>query len=179
MSVKHDWYQSETSVVVTVLLKNAAEKNYSVNIAAESLDVTADGYSLHLDLLRPINPDQSHHKATASKIEITLKKTTGERWDNLQRKLQEEKPVEAKTKPNWDKFCKEVELKDAAEAKGEEGLQNLFQKIYGDSSDEVRKAMNKSFSESGGTVLSTNWAEVGSKKVDVKPPDGTEFKEWE
>lgn len=38
--------------------------------------------------------------------------------------------------------------------------------------------MNKSFSESGGTVLSTNWQEVGEKKVDVKPPDGTEFKKW-
>lgn len=38
--------------------------------------------------------------------------------------------------------------------------------------------MNKSFSESGGTVLSTNWKEIGEKTVDVKPPDGTEFKAW-
>ena len=34
-------------------------------------------------------------------------------------------------------------------------------------------------SESGGTVLSTNWSEVGKEKVEVKPPDGMEFKKWE
>lgn len=31
----------------------------------------------------------------------------------------------------------------------------------------------------GGTVLSTNWQEVGEKKVDVKPPEGTEFQKWD
>lgn len=36
--------------------------------------------------------------------------------------------------------------------------------------------MIKSFTESGGTVLSTNWDEVGAKKVDVRPPDGCEYK---
>jgi suppressor of G2 allele of SKP1 len=39
--------------------------------------------------------------------------------------------------------------------------------------------MNKSFQESGGTVLSTNWSEVGKGHVGVKPPDGMEFKKWE
>ena len=34
-------------------------------------------------------------------------------------------------------------------------------------------------SESGGTVLSTNWSEVGNKKVDVKTPDGMEHKKYE
>lgn len=38
--------------------------------------------------------------------------------------------------------------------------------------------MNKSFQESGGTVLSTNWEDVKKDKVDIKPPDGCEFKEW-
>ena len=33
--------------------------------------------------------------------------------------------------------------------------------------------------ESGGTVLSTNWKEIGGKKVEVKPPDGMEYKTWE
>ena len=34
-------------------------------------------------------------------------------------------------------------------------------------------------SESGGTVLSTNWGEVGNKKIDVKTPDGMEYKKYE
>jgi suppressor of G2 allele of SKP1 len=33
--------------------------------------------------------------------------------------------------------------------------------------------------ESGGTVLSTNWKDVGEKKVDIKPPDGMEWKKWD
>lgn len=37
----------------------------------------------------------------------------------------------------------------------------------------------KSFSESGGTVLSTNWDDVKKGKVEVKPPEGTEFKKWD
>ena len=32
--------------------------------------------------------------------------------------------------------------------------------------------------ESGGTTLSTNWSDVGAKKLDVKPPDGMEWKTW-
>ena len=43
---------------------------------------------------------------------------------------------------------------------------------------EIRRAMNKSFQESGGTVLSTNWGEVGSKTVEGTPPAGLEMKKW-
>ena len=38
--------------------------------------------------------------------------------------------------------------------------------------------MNKSFQESGGTVLSTNWKDVGSKKVEGEAPKGLEMKKW-
>ncbi len=38
--------------------------------------------------------------------------------------------------------------------------------------------MMKSYQESGGTVLSTNWEDVGKKKVEVSPPDGMIAKKW-
>jgi len=39
--------------------------------------------------------------------------------------------------------------------------------------------MMKSFVESNGTVLSTNWQEVGSKTIECTPPDGMHVNKWE
>ncbi|XP_017055721.1 protein SGT1 homolog [Drosophila ficusphila] len=179
MSVRHDWYQSETKVVITVLLKNAADKNYSVEISENRVHMTADGYELDLKLLHPVVVERSSHKAFPSKVEITLAKETGIRWENLEEKAVVAAAPKPQSKTNWDQLVSEEEKIDEKEAKGETALNNLFKKIYSTSSPEVQKAMNKSFSESGGTVLSTNWSEVGKEKVTVKPPDGTEFREWE
>ena len=33
--------------------------------------------------------------------------------------------------------------------------------------------------ESNGTVLSTNWKEIGAKKIDCTPPEGMEAKAYE
>jgi len=32
--------------------------------------------------------------------------------------------------------------------------------------------------ESGGTTLSTNWKDVGAKTLEIKPPDGMEWKKY-
>lgn len=81
---------------------------------------------------------------------------------------------------DWDKIVKEIEKEEEEEAKkGGGSVDDLFKRIYASGSEEVRKAMNKSFQESGGTVLSTNWAEVSKAKVEVKPPDGCEHKPYD
>lgn len=182
MSVRHDWYQSDAKVVITVMLKNAKDKNYKVDIEKQRVHMTADDYLLDIKLFAPINVERSSYKDFPSKVEITLAKEVGIRWESLEEKL-EPKPVTAKPPPihkkDWDSLAKEVEKSEEEEAKSEEALQRLFKKIYSSSSPEVQKAMNKSFSESGGTVLSTNWQEVGQSKVDVKPPEGCEFHKWQ
>ena len=38
--------------------------------------------------------------------------------------------------------------------------------------------MNKSFQESNGTVLSTNWSEIGKGFVKGQPPDGMEVRKY-
>jgi suppressor of G2 allele of SKP1 len=45
--------------------------------------------------------------------------------------------------------------------------------------EDTRRAMQKSFVESNGTVLSTNWQEVGTKTTEWKPPEGADVKKWE
>lgn len=118
MSVRHDWYQTDDKVVVTVMLKNAVDKNYQCQISEESVALSAENYELKLELLNPINPEKSTHKATPHKVEIILFKRDFGRWSALERKIPEEpKPVAAKKKPeDWDKLTKEIEK---AEGDGE------------------------------------------------------------
>lgn len=61
---------------------------------------------------------------------------------------------------------------------GDSTLNGFFQKIFADSDPDTQRAMMKSYQESGGTHLSTNWAEVAKGKVPVSPPQDAEWKKW-
>ena len=54
----------------------------------------------------------------------------------------------------------------------------FFKKLYKDADPDTRRAMVKSYQESNGTALSTNWTEVGKGKVETSPPDGMVAKKW-
>lgn len=178
-SVKHEFYQTDTKMVVSVLLKDAANKNPEVLIEPDTLKVSADDCNLKFNLFGQIVPEKSNYNITPYKIEISLKKEKSGQWEFLERKIVVPKSDTTTGQKNWDRLAKEIDEQDNEEKKGDDQLNDMFKKIYGDASPEVRMAMNKSYSESGGTVLSTNWSEVKTAKVEVKPPDGVEFREWD
>ncbi|XP_031630915.1 protein SGT1 homolog [Contarinia nasturtii] len=191
-SLRHDWYQTEQRVVIDVLVKNASSRNISVNIQPTQISLRGDNVELDLDLAHEIDPTKSTFKIMSVKVEIILQKLVGERWSSLKKDgaatsisfSNLPQTEQAKASPsqyndkNWDRVVKDAY--DSAEIEKDEAkqLNSLFEKIYNESDPEVRRAMNKSFTESGGTVLSTNWNEVSGKKVQMKPPSGTDFVPW-
>lgn len=53
---------------------------------------------------------------------------------------------------------------------GGDAVDSFFKKLYANADPDTRRAMVKSYYESQGTSLSTNWDEVGKGKVAVHPP---------
>lgn len=206
--IKYDWYQTDNQIVLTVLIKNLKKEDVSIDFGSNALSCSAklpsgSDYSLELDLAHEIVPAQSSYSVLGTKIEIKMKKAEGIRWSSLETdnesqfanvntatkttpKTDPDKekvrvyPTSAHTPRDWDRLAKEVQEEEKKEnMEGDGALNKLFQQIYADASDETKRAMNKSFQESGGTVLSTNWGEVGKEKVEIKPPDCMEYKKYE
>lgn len=78
-------------------------------------------------------------------------------------------PSSSKKHTNWDALAKaateeEEKIKSAGakdpNAGGDKQLNELFQKLYEGATEDQRKAMIKSYQESNGTALSTDWGEV-------------------
>ncbi|KAI5780771.1 SGS domain-containing protein [Geopyxis carbonaria] len=72
----------------------------------------------------------------------------------------------------------EGEAEYESDYEGGDPVNFFFKKLYKDADEDTRRAMMKSYVESNGTALSTNWSEVGNGKVETSPPDGMEAKAW-
>uniref|UniRef100_UPI00358F346C protein SGT1 homolog isoform X1 n=1 Tax=Myxine glutinosa TaxID=7769 RepID=UPI00358F346C len=193
-NMKHDWYQTESHVVVTLLLRQANPDDVAVNLKETEVDVCATApsgsYHLNLHLAHPITAKLSGYRVLPSKIEVKMRKAHGHHWESLEGEgvvpsihsfSQDTRPAyPSASGKNWDALASQLSAEEKREkSEGDAALNHLFQQIYADGNEDVRRAMNKSFVESGGTVLSTNWGEVGQEKVEVKPPDGLEWRNYE
>jgi suppressor of G2 allele of SKP1 len=154
-----------------------------------------------------VDASSSSYRITPTKIEVVLKKATqGVKWKALEGELKREEPQsrlpsgedditgavadrtrntieEAPSYPtsskkgvkNWDKVAAEAGEEDDND--GDE-TSRFFKQLYKGAGEDAQRAMMKSYQESGGTVLSTDWSSVGKKYVAPEPPEGMEAKEY-
>ncbi|KAL2863487.1 co-chaperone SGT1 [Aspergillus lucknowensis] len=230
--IRHEWYQSNDSVVVTLYAKGIAKENVDAELKSDSVSVqfplpSGSEYAFTLDpLFAPIDEPASKLTTFATKIELVLrKKTPGKKWSSLESPSGDVKlstttttdataPTVSQSAPSyptssrhgakdWDKLAstltakkpkakkplthshehshdKEQEKTEDADDSDDEGsvdsdfggdpVDGFFKKLYAGADDDTRRAMIKSFTESNGTSLSTNWGEVGKGKVQAYPP---------
>jgi len=159
-------------------------------------------------LFATINESGSTSRILGSKIELKLAKATPDHWPTLlssasgsapsptpsapalpaptEQASTVDQPAATQTQPkrrNWDKLADD-ELEDKVDDKdpnagGDTALNALFSQIYANADPDTKRAMIKSFTESGGTTLSTDWSKISAEKTPVRPPDGMEEKKYE
>lgn len=199
---RHEFYQKPDEMVVTIFAKGISKENLTVDFGEQILSVRInapgeDAYVFQPRLFGKIIPSRCRYDVLSTKIEIRLVKAESIHWTSLEftREITvaqranvssvtgTPKPTYPSSKPtrvDWDKLEAQVKKEEKEEKlDGDAALNKFFREIYQDADEDTRRAMKKSFVESNGTVLSTNWKEVGSKKVEGSPPDGMELKKWE
>jgi len=196
--VRYEWYQTETHVSVSILLKNVKKEDAKITILPTHLSVevklpsTSTEYQLDIDLSDQVIPEQSTTTILSTKIEIKMKKIRAAKWPSLEQSggqvqawdvVADQKKEKGLVYPSsskhgtkdWDALSRE---QPEEQLEGDAALNKVFADIYKGASDDQRRAMLKSFQESGGTVLSTNWEDVGKGEVKGQPPKGMDMKQW-
>ncbi|CEQ41159.1 SPOSA6832_02839 [Sporobolomyces salmonicolor] len=226
--IRHEWYQTDSEVVVSVFIRNVKEEDLKVDIQERSVSSLSPacrhaslprheltsllvvpqlslsvrlptGSDIVFDLdpvAHPIDVAQSSYRVLQPKIELKLrKKDAGIKWTKVEG---EDEPVGQKLSApaesaaagahaypsssrkhhNWDAIARDAAAEDEAFEKefstknpgagGDKQLNELFQKLYADATDDQRRAMVKSYQESNGTALSTDWSDVKSSMVAKK-----------
>ncbi|KZL77291.1 SGT1 and CS domain containing protein, partial [Colletotrichum tofieldiae] len=207
--VRVDFFQSNATMSVSVFAKNIPKDKFKVEYDDQEIRMThIPGHEpwYTISLWGRIDAAGSKHTVTANKIEFSLKKLEAGKWPTLQRSPDAapaapkvsapvpkpaepsaptaQKPAAAgssgpayptssKSGPkNWDKL-------EGIEDEDERDINTFFKTLYKGATPEQQRAMMKSFTESNGTALSTDWDDVKSRKVDTVPPEGVEAKKWD
>lgn len=137
------WDQSDKFVKIYLTLKDVHKipsENVEVTFEERSFSVLVkdlDGKNHQLtilNLLYPINEKDSYKKIKSDMLLIMCKKQSREKWECL---TKVEKQYKEKDKPKMD------DNEDPSQ-----GLMNMLKKIYDDGDDEMKRTINKAWSES-------------------------------
>ncbi|XP_026231302.1 calcyclin-binding protein [Anabas testudineus] len=137
------WDQSEKFIKIYLTLKDVHKipsENVEVKFTERSFsvlvkDLAGKNHQMTvLSLLHPIDEKESYKKIKTDMVLIMCKKQTTKKWDCLTRV---EKQSKEKDKPNID-----------GNADPSEGLMSVLKKIYEEGDDEMKRTINKAWSES-------------------------------
>ncbi|QPG76425.1 hypothetical protein FOA43_003814 [Brettanomyces nanus] len=202
--MRTDWYDGDSVVDISIFVKSIDKKSVAADFEPNSfkvefMDTKGEKYNYAIPkLYNEIVPDECEYAVFSTKLEITLAKSKKLKWTNLKydeskdKRAQEVEPTmqsydnsEAVTsypsssnkKVDWSKYEGSDE-DEANEEAGDDAALNFFQKLYSDADPDTKRAMMKSYVESNGTSLSTDWSEVAKKEVETQAPEGTVPKQW-
>ena len=87
--MRHEWYQTNTEVVVSILARNVPKEKVSVDFSESEVDVTIqlDGGSEYLQtltLFAKVVPSECKYSVGTAKIELKLRKHTPGKWESLE-----------------------------------------------------------------------------------------------
>merc|ERR1712228_173128 len=206
-AVRLDWCQSYKKLTITLFIKNMKKEDVQVTCEEKKISVkltTPDGDKFEKDwfLWGKVKAHKMSWSVMKPKVEIVVPKRTKGDWESIEdathTKMNAEKEKEeASRRQNlhteykqqkdkrsvdyWNKLDKEMK-KEEEELKpeGQDAMDKLFKQIYRDATPETRRAMMKSYQTSRGTVLSTNWDEVGKTyyEKNITPPKGMEVRHY-
>ncbi|KAK1853542.1 sgt1 and cs domain containing protein [Colletotrichum chrysophilum] len=203
--VRTDFYQTNTDVMASVYVKNVPKDEFKVEYGEKELRMShIPGHDpwYTIPLYGPIDPAASKHSVKSVKVEFQLKKAAVLKWPKLKADPSDvntttttpapaapAKPVEPAPAPaaapsyptssksgakNWDTV-----LADEKDDDEDKDINLFFKSLYKGATPEQQRAMMKSFTESNGTALSTDWNDVKDRTVETQPPEGVEAKKWE
>ena len=177
----HTWFQTPDGIEVNVMVKRRPDQisvevagtdpspRIVVRVHAESCAgeagagaaCTCDSgpATCSYELWGSVVPSSMKVEVLSCKVEIKLaKRQAGEMWPRLEKGAEPPAVVKPKPAKNWDK----IEDDEDHDEQGKDAM-GFFQHLFAGADDDTRRAMMKSYVESNGTSLSTNWDEVKSK----------------
>ncbi|KAI9063111.1 SGS-domain-containing protein [Trametes sanguinea] len=197
-SLRHEFYETDEKLTLSIFDKGADPEQVKITFEPRKFSYVNGEKSLVLEPLKgQIDPAKSDYTVGKVKVEVRFAKMAQGRWGSLVGDSPDplaSAPVAApaptssaprKPRKNWDGITNEILESEKPvspdqdpNAGGDAAVNDFFRKLYADADEDTRRAMMKSFQESGGTTLSTNWDEVKKSTVEVKPPEGSEWKKW-